>query len=159
MNRRRSEAGVIAIVTFACMFGMTMLLSLTGGAEIYRRVSDRVETDSQVRISLSYIVGKIHSHDVLGGVRVGRFGGQDAIFLSQTVDGTAYETILYVYHGKLMELLCERGWALAPKDGQPITEGRSLRVEEPLPGLLRLRYTDASGDTQEADVYLRSGRS
>lgn len=157
MNRRRSEPGVIAMIIFACVFGTTMLLSLTGGAEIYRRVSDRVETASEVRISLSYIVGKIHAHDRAGTVRAGRFGGQDAIFLSQTVDDVAYETILYVYDGKLMELLCEQGWELAPEDGQVITEGRSLTVAEPLPGLLRLCYTDIDGDAQTADVYIRSG--
>ncbi len=157
MNRRHSEAGVIAMISFACVFGATMLLSLTGGAEIYRRVGDRVETASEVRISLSYIVGKIHSHDRSGAVRAGRFGGQDAIFLTQTVDGVAYETILYVYDGKLMELLCEQGWTLEPEDGQVITEGRSLTVAEPSPGLLRLRYTDSDGDVQTADVCIRSG--
>ncbi len=159
MSERRSEAGVIAMIIFACVFGATMLLSLTSGAEIYRRVGDRVTTASEVRISLSYIVGKIHSHDAAGTVRAGSFGGQDAIFLSQTVDGVAYETILYVYDGKLMELLCEQGWDLEPEDGQVITEGRALTVEEPSPGLLRLCYTDASGATQAADVYLRSGEA
>ncbi len=158
MNGRRSESGVIAMVIFACVFGVTMLLSLTGGAEIYRRVSGRVESAAEMRVSLSYIVGKIHAHDTAGAVRAGSFGGQDAVILSQTLDGVAYETILYVYDGKLMELLCEQGWALEPEDGQAITEGRSLTVAEPLPGLLRLCYTDADGVAQTADVCLRSGR-
>ncbi len=156
MNGRRSEAGTIAAIIFACVFGAVMLLSLTGGAEVYRRVSDRVENAAQARISLSYIVGKIHGHDAAGAVRAGSFGGQDAVILSRTVNGAAYETILYVYEGKLMELLCEAGCALSPEDGQAITEGRSLIVDEPLQGLLCLCYTDADGIVRTADVCLRS---
>ena len=120
MNARRSEAGTVATILFACMFGMTMLLSQAGGVQVYRRVNDRVESAARMRISLSYIVGKLHGQDAAGSVRVGSFGGQDAIFLSQTVNGTAYETILYVYDGMLMELLCEQGSELAPEDGQII---------------------------------------
>ena len=78
------------------------------------------------------------------------------MYLLQEVDGLTYETILYVYDGWLMELLCERGWELAPENGQTITPAQSLTVEEPEKGLLRLVYTGADGKSSRADVYLRS---
>ena len=88
-------------------------------------------------MGLTYITAKIHSYDEAGTAFAGQFGGQDAVYLLQEVDGLTYETILYVYDGWLMELLCERGWELEPQNGQTITQARSLTVEEPLTARLR----------------------
>ena len=157
MSRRQTGAGTIAALALTCVFGATLLLSLAAGAGVYRRVADRVERSAGDRVGLTYITAKIHSYDEEGTAFAGRFGGQDAVYLLQEVDGLTYETILYVYDGWLMELLCERGWELAPENGQTITQARALTVEEPEPGLLRLRYTGADGGLSTADVYLRSG--
>ena len=89
-------------------------------------------------------------------VHAGTFGGADAVYLLEDIDGTIYETILYVYDGHLRELLCEQGWELLPGDGEVISEARELTVEEPAAGLLRLSFTDGSGVEETADIYIRS---
>ena len=68
----------------------------------------------------------------------------------------AYETILYVYNGQLMEMLCERGWEQDPEFGEAVCPVRSLEVGLTAPGLLRLTLTDLDGGTQTADVFVRS---
>ena len=156
MKGYSGAAGTIAALTLTCVFGATMLLSLATGASVYRNVAERVESASGRRVGLTYITAKIHAHDQDGLVVAGQFGGQDAVFLLQELDGVMYETILYVYEGQLMELLCERGWELEPADGLSITAAEGLEVSEPEPGLLRLSYTGADGQTETADVFLRS---
>ena len=156
MKGRSSAAGTIAALTLTCVFGATMLLSLATGASVYRNVAERVESASGRRVGLTYITAKIHAYDQQGRVSAGDFGGQDAVFLLQEIDGNIYETILYVYEGQLMELFCEQGWELEPRDGQSITAAESLTVWEGSPGLLRLSYTGADGRTEMADVFLRS---
>ena len=156
MKGRSGAAGTIAALTLTCVFGATMLLSLATGALVYRNVAERVESASGRRVGLTYITAKIHAHDQEGRVIAGSFGGQDAVFLLQELDGKIYETILYVYEGQLMELLCEQGWELEPRDGLSITAAEGLDVSEPEPGLLRLSYTGADGQTETADVFLRS---
>lgn len=156
MKGRSGAAGTIAALTLTCVFGATMLLSLATGASVYRGVAERVESASGRRVGLTYITAKIHAYDQEGRVLAGQFGGQDAVFLLQEFDGKMYETILYVYEGQLMELLCERGWELNPPDGQTITAAGGLEVSEPEPGLLRLSYTGVDGQTETADVFLRS---
>ena len=156
MSKRRTGAGTIAALILACVFGAAMLLSLAAGAVVYRRVADRVERASGERVGLTYITAKIHGYDAAGKAYAGKFGGEDAVYLLQDVDGLTYETILYVHDGKLMELLCEQGWELEPEDGQTITAAQGLTVSEPSPGLLRLAYTGADGVTETADIYLRS---
>lgn len=152
--RRQSGAGAIASLILTCVFGATLLLSLATGAGVYRQVAERSESGANTRLGLTYLSTKIHSHDSRGAVSAGRFGDVDAVYLAE--EGGAYETVLYVYDGQLRELLRERGAALMPGDGESITAAQGLTVTEPMKGLLRLRFTDAAGVTETADIYLRS---
>ncbi len=153
---RRSSAGAVAALIAALILGAALLLSLTTGAGVYRQVQYRSDSSMDQRLGLSYITEKVHAHDAAGMVSAGEFGGCDAVFLLQELDGVVYETILYVHDGWLKELFCEQGWELEPGDGQQITEARGLSAA--LEGrLLRLVYTDAGGTAQQADIYVRSG--
>lgn len=154
--RRQTGAGVIASLILTCVFGATLLLSLIAGAGVYRRVAERTEQGANTRVGLTYLTAKIHGYDSADTVYAGTFGGSDAVYLLQDVDGHTYETILYVYDGQLREMLCEQGWEPEPEGGEAITEARSLTVEEPTDGLLRLTFTDGNGAAQMADVFLRS---
>lgn len=154
--RRQSGAGTLAALALTCVFGVTLLLSLAAGAGVYRRVADRVEESSQSRVSLSYITARLHGYDERGMAEAGTFGDGGAVFLYEDLDGLTYETILYVYDGYLMEMLCEKGWELDAEFGEPITPAQGLEVSEPAPGLLRLVLTGPDGTVQAASVYMRS---
>ena len=154
--RRQTGAGAIASLMLACVFGATMLLSIATGAGVYRRVVDRVEQGSAQRVGLTYISAKIHSYDGVNAVRAGSFGGVDAVYLTEELDGVAYDTILYVYDGYLRELLCEQGSELTPGDGEVITEAQGFTASVS-DGLLRLSFTDSYGRTEQTDIFLRSG--
>ena len=154
--RRQSSAGTLAALMLTCVFGATLLLSLATGAGVYHRVEDRVEESSRSRVSLSYIAAKIHGCDQAGMVATGRFGDGDAVFLYEEYDGFVYETILYVYGGELMEMLCEKDWEMSPEFGEVVTAARALSVTQPQEGLLRLTLTETDGQVRSADVYVRS---
>ena len=154
--RRQTGAGAIASLILTCVFGATLLLSLIAGAGVYRRVADRTEAGANTRVGLTYLTAKIHGYDSADAVYAGTFGGADAVYLLQDMDGLTYETILSVYDGQLRELLCEQGWEMEPEDGETITEARSLTVEEPADELLRLTFTDGGRTTQQADIFVRS---
>ena len=157
--RRVSGIGAAAAVFAACIFGAALLLSLVTGAGVYRQVEARAERSAVRRIGLSYLAAKIHAHDAAGAIRVGRFGDGDALFLTETdseAGADAYETVVYVYDGFLMELFRVRDAALEPESGQRISQTRSLRIEAD-GSLLRLRMTDGSGAQETAEIYVRSG--
>lgn len=156
MRKRPTGAGTIATLALACIFGATMLLSLATGAGIFRRVAERVERGAAERVGLTYITAKIQSHNGAGAIRTGDFGGEDAVWLSEEIGGEAYETILYVHDGWLMELFCEKDAGLSPEDGLTITEAQDFRVDRD-GALLRLDYTDGTGRTETARISLRGG--
>ena len=154
--RKQNSAGTLAALMLACVFGATLLLSLVTGAGIYRRVQRRVEESAQERISLSYITAKIHACDQAGMVGTGIFGEGGAVFLYEEIEGSVYETILYVYDGNLREMLCERGRELPPEFGETVAPALALRVAEPRENLLRLTLTQPNGTERSADVCVRS---
>ena len=162
--RRQTGAGAIACLILACVFGATLLLSLAAGAGVYRRVAARAERGANTRVGLAYLTTKVHSADAMDPtcatdtrlVYPGTFGGGDAIYLLQDMDGLVYETILYVYDGSLRELLCERGWELEPEDGEVVTPAQGMALSEPSEGILRVAYTEAGGVTETVDLFLRS---
>lgn len=160
--RPGNAAGAVAVLILTCVFGITLLMGIFAGAAIYQRVSDRVDSSAEDRIGLTYITAKLHGFDALQAdgspaVRTGKVAGQDALFLLETIDGVSYETVLYVYDGQLREMLCLQGDRQDPAFGEIIGPARSLRIETPGTGLLRLEYTREDGATNMACVYLRSG--
>ena len=154
--RKQSSAGTFAALMLTCVFGATLLLSLATGAGVYRRVESRVDEISQSRVSLSYITARIHAYDEAGMIEVKGFGDGHAVFLYQDLYGVAYETIIYVYDGMLMEMLCEKDWEMDPEFGEVVSSAQSLTVSEPQAGLLRLTLTEPDGQERTADVYVRS---
>ena len=154
--RRQSSAGTLAALMLTCVFGATLLLSLAAGAGVYRRVEDRVEESSRTRVSLSYVAAKIHGCDQAEMVEAGSFGEGGAVFLYEEIGGSVYETILYVYGGNLMEMLCEKGGEMPPEFGEVVCPAQALSVTQPREGLLRLSLTGSDGQVRSADVYIRS---
>lgn len=155
MNRQ-SSAGTLASLMLACVFGATMLVSLLTGAGVYRRVENRVEANAQSRVSLNYIIAKVHAYDQAGMVKIGSFGDGGAVFLYEETDRALYETILYVRGGKLMEMFCSEGGELAPEFGEPVCPALNLTAAQPKDDLLRLTLTGPDGQAQTADIYVRS---
>ena len=154
--RRQSSAGALASLMLTCVFGVTLLLSLAAGAGVYRRVEDRVEESAEERVSLSYMTARIHACDQAGMVETGSFGEGGAVFLYEELDGSVYETVLYVYGGWLMEMLCEKGGELPPEFGEAVSPARALAVTQPREGLLWLSLTRPDGQVCSAGVYVRS---
>lgn len=154
--RRMGGAGAVAAMALTCLFGTALLLALTAGAGVYRRVGTRIENASRERVGLTYVTAKLHAADETNGVTIEPFGGADAVRLLQDFDGAAYETILYVYDGALRELFRQRGQESGPEAGQVVAEARALRVREETPGLLRLEYVGADGRVSTADICVRS---
>ena len=155
--KRKTGAGTIAALILTLVFGATLLISLATGATVYRHVADRVEEGSRQRVGLTYVTAKIRGADEAGMVSVGKFGDVDAVYLYSDEGGDLYETVIYVYGGKLMELYCEEDAGFTPADGDAITEAQKMTVSSPRDGLIRLTYTDSEGITETADVFLRSG--
>lgn len=89
-------------------------------------------------------------------MEAGSFGDGGALFLYEEIEGSIYETVLYVYDGYLMEILREKGSEQDPEFGEMVCPAQMLEVSEQQPGLLWLTLTGPDGGIQTAGVYVRS---
>ncbi len=153
--RRHTGTGTIASLLLACVFAVTMLMSMVTGAGVYRRVVEQAERGNERRLGLTYITAKILASDEAGRVECGTFGGSGAVYLYEDLDGLTYETILYVHDGWLMELFCEKDWELEPGDGEQIAPAQGLEAARE-GNLLRLGCTGEAGQYSSVLVALRS---
>ena len=153
--KRTGGSGMIAALILACLFAVTMLLTLVMGARVYRSVQARVEDSAQGRVGLSYITAKVHGNDRAGAISVRDFGGVDAVVLEQDYDGARYVTALYVYDRQMMELFCSDLGAFTPAEGTPIAPAQGLQAEQS-DGMLTLTYVDAGGAARSAYIQMRS---
>lgn len=151
MSKLRSGA-VFALCGLFAVLCMGLAL-LSSGA--YRAVAAAAQENYTHRTALSYLVNQVRRADEQGGVALGTFGDSDALRLTEWVDGTAYETLIYCYDGQLMELYVERGYEFGPSAGNAILPLDSLTLD--LDGGV-LTLTAALGDeTYTASVSPRCG--
>lgn len=155
--KKQAAAGTVASLLLACVFGITLLLSIVTGAAVYQRVAERVDRSASQRVGISYLTARIHAFDEIDRVAVGQFGDSDCVYLYQTINGFTYETILYVVKGQLMEMFCEQGWEQQPETGMEISDAQNLKAQFLTDHLLQISFTDGAGHTERSEIYIRSG--
>ena len=137
----RSLTTLAALLTLA-VFAIAILSVLLGGAQAYRRLTQRDQAVYVSRTCAQYLTMKLRQAP--GPVSLSEFGDGDAIDILHTYDGTDYVVRIYCYEGWLMELFCLADAEFEPEDGERVLPGSDLSVTEEA-GLLRLAMRDGSG--------------
>lgn len=130
MEKRRSFESLLMLATFGIFTLLAVLLVLMG-ARVYQRISGRMEENNALRASLSYVANKVRGGDRAGGVALDERGGVPMICLSETLDGTVYETLLYFSDGWLWEyegVRFEGDDSFHPENGEKIVELQSFQA-------------------------------
>ena len=154
-SRHPHMESLLALALFGVFAGCILAVLLTGGGA-YRRLTQRDNAAYDRRTALQYVAAKVRQADREDGVTVGRLAEQDALVLTETIEGTCYETWVYCYDGYLRELFTEQGFEPAPEDGEKVLRTEDLRVCLEREGLLRLDIRTDAG--WEAEILtLRSG--
>jgi hypothetical protein len=121
-----------------------------------RDVAAEAEINGDAQILLSYVSNKVHAYDTAGGVTIKPRGGQAALCLHETVDGTAYETVIYWYQDAVWECFAPIGEDFDPTNGERLIAARSLTVTMPVAGLVEANVTLSNGESQSVRVALRT---
>ena len=154
-TRTNSISGLAALAVF-CVFAVGLLSVLLGGADVYRRLTQRDREAYDSRTCMQFVATKVRQASAPGCVVLSEFGDGPALVISEEHDGSAYWTRVYCHDGWLMELFTSAGADFAPEDGEKILEIRSLdfRLES---GLLTVYITDGSGTELTQVLSLRGG--
>lgn len=155
--RRRHVTDTLFVLALLGAFAMTGLTAAVMGANAYDGIARGMERNDALRASLSYLTQKIRHSDTAGGVCIRAWEGGDALVLTQTVEGAAYETWIYAWQGRLMETTVAAGETPAPGSGQTILEIAQLSLQAEQGGLIRITAADAWGNGAQTAAWVRCG--
>ncbi len=103
MKEKHSIQNILVFLIFS-IFAILSLVLVAVGIKFYTNISGRVDTNSGIRTTISYIENKIRSNDYDGGIDVVNVNGKDVLLLSNEGNGE-FKTAIYADNGKLKEYL------------------------------------------------------
>lgn len=153
MKERKTSAftALFALLVFLLFSVLSLLLVLTG-AKAYRGIVNRMESNQQTRVSLSYVVNKVHAAGA-GEVSLQNAAGHSAIVISSHHGDRDYRTYIYEYNGALFEWFTRADKPFQAGQGEKIVALSGFSAVQDA-RMLRLSATGGDGATQTAGVLL-----
>ena len=152
-KNERSVSTVAALLLFA-VFAVGVLGVLLGGAQSYRRLTQRDEAAYDSRTCTQYLATKFRQAPESGTVQVVSFGEGSALLIPHTVGGEDYMTRIYCHDGWLMELYSIADGEFSPEDGEKILPASDLTITRQQ-DLLVIGITDGNKQALRIKVSLR----
>lgn len=156
---RQHTVDLLFVLALFCVFAASALLVVLIGANVYRSTVRSMDRNFNLQTTLSYVAAKVQQNDRAGAVSVVEFEGTPALRLTETIDGQAYETMVYAYEGTLRELFTRRGSGAGPAEGTVLTEISDFTVEEAGDGLFRFTCAVQGGAPAELTVGVQCDRA
>lgn len=145
---------IVVLIVF-CTFAFSVLMVLMLAAGVYRNISEITQSSENERTAYSYVRTKIRNADSAGAFYVAEFDGLSALYISEQIGGTEYQTVIYVYDGWLCELFSEASIEHTPADGTRITPagGLAFTMSDSMIHVI----TDRPEGIQAISIYPRTG--
>lgn len=152
MNNKKTDSWyAVFVLSVFCLFTICSLFLVLIGANVYRGVVDNMDSNNEIRASLSYVSNKVHAAG--GDVSLQTIDGQQALVMEETYDHIPYRTYIYQYDGYLMELFADAGRKFTPGDGDRITPISRFSMSQ-RGNMLDLTATDRNHRTLTMDLVL-----
>lgn len=160
----RTQAEVLAVFVLLLLLGISIFTLATAGGAAYQRAEQNRSAQGELRVAMSFLQMKIRQNDVAGALYIAPnpVNGEDALVVTEDIQGTTYETWLYHDEGYLREALILAG---EPFDNNMSFEiakldALSLRVNATGTGLIiRANTRDGRGRPLQSQTSqaIRSG--
>lgn len=122
MNGKKTHSlDTIFVLLIFCLFTICSLFLVLIGEHVYRGIVDQIDSNNEIRASLSYVANKVHAAEI-DETAVQTIKGQQVLVITENYNGEDYHTYIYEYKGFLMELFTKADNSFTPGDGDKITE-------------------------------------
>ncbi len=155
-EQKRSYWPALAALMMLALFSVSILWALLSGAGVYSRLTKQSRIHYDSRTAIQYIATKVRQAPSPDAVCVSSFGGTDALYIAQSLDGEDYITRIYCYDGYLMELFTIDSDGFSPEDGEKILPAEDLRITCQ-DSLIVITLTNADGSARQLKLTLRNG--
>ena len=160
MNDSKNVRGqsVSFLFTMILLFtlGISALLTILFGAEIYENINKRAETNFSNSTAFAYIANKVRQHDSAGVLSVEDVQGISVLKIEESYGENQYHTLIYCKDGMLKELFTAVDSGLTIDDGLDVMELEDLSLSVLDNGSFLIEIEGASGEKSSAALSPRS---
>ena len=147
----------VFVICLMLLFVLSALSVIAIGASIYKKNVALMADNNSHRIAAAYVTEKIRQADQKGGISVAELFGENALVMSEEVDGTVYNTYIYDYQGNLCELYAIEGsGTLYPQSGQKILEISSFDIASVSENIFNVKIVLEDGSEDNLYIAKRS---
>ncbi len=150
----------VFVICLMMLFLLSSLCVIAIGASIYKKNVSLMSDNNSHRIACAYITEKVRQSDINGDIYVDEVFGENALVLTQYVDGTKYNTYIYDYNGHLMELFARANLpTFYPQAGQQILEVQSFDVSDASDNMFSITFVLDDGIEDTLYITKRSSKT
>ena len=155
MGKKKHSINIIFTVLLLGVFALTAVFVAIMGVSVYSHNAEKLQANFDTRTSLVYLSEKIRTNP--GGFSVREIEGGDALVLTEEVNGTFYESWIFVTNGRLCELTVIQGDTVLPATAQQIMDLTSFDAVLK-DGGVEISVETLAGDRSTTFVYGRAER-
>jgi prepilin-type N-terminal cleavage/methylation domain-containing protein len=148
-NRGYTLIELALVMALLTLFGIATLSLVLSSSDAYKGIIEKNNSGSELRVAISYLETKINHNDAENAIRLKKnpSGQGNAIVIEEVVEGSAYETWIFLSKGKLIEVLVNKGEAVRDDFGFEIAniDGFNTNYDTDR----KLMYIDAWIDNQK----------
>jgi hypothetical protein len=153
-GKKKHSTNMMFTVMLLCIFALAAIFVAVLGAKVYANSAEKLQANFDTRTSIVYLSEKIRTCPG-DAYDVREVEGAKALVLSQEVEGTTYESWIYVYHEELCEAVIVAGDTVSTAGGQQIMPLKSLDAEIGGGGI---RITVVTTEDEKSTTFI-SGRT
>ncbi len=144
---------LFVLLIFAA-FVITAMLLISMETSEYQRIIGRMQDNDLSRVTTAYLTQKVRQGREVEAITTEDFHGLPSLCIRSRIAGGQYETYLYVYESRLMELMTPAGNInnVIPAGGTPLVPMEDLRFEFIKENSVLVEGT--TGDGKELSILL-----
>lgn len=154
-ERKHSIEDLFILVTFL-VYAVALLMFASLGASVYRNVTSQMQQHQIQRTAESYLREKIRQHDRKGAIQIGEVEGQQALQITEQIEGKEYVTYIYADDGMLKELFISAEKEPRLQDGTGLLELKDMTLEVAEDGCLQIGLQMDNGKEHSFLIRKRS---
>ncbi len=154
MRNSKHIVDILFVVSLFALYTVCILIISIIGITLYTNGTEISEKNYTIRTSALYLTEKARQNNTEGGVKVQPLFDNNALVLTQEINGQNYENWIYLEEGYLTEVLIIEGAEVLPRTGQNIMRLDSLTLKVDEHNLLTIETQSEDGDIYSSKVFL-----
>lgn len=155
-KQRESYMASAGVMLAFLIFAFCTVAMLLYSAAFCQKISQQGEQAWERRTCGQYLEWKVQQMDEAGCISTKKLGGEDALVLTESIEGEAYSTWIYCSSGWMREYFAESTSVPDPEAGTEILEVNQVHISQD--GNLFSIKTELSDGTQVCtEICIHSG--